>query len=1400
MASGATVSATTAGRSWADPRADRGPTAAVLTVLTGPHAGRQVELPAGTAVIGRDPRCDVVVDDPLASKRHARLVVGEVAEVVDLGSANGTAVGGGPVGRAVLSPSDVVVVGETQLSVRLLPRSGAREDGSTSVAFVRSPVSEKPPTGAALEPPEPPGAVQPYPLPLLAMLAPLVAGVVLLVVTGSLLSLVFVLLSPVLAVAVWLDQRLAGRRQERQEAAAFTAALAALDEQLGHLQEQERQDRLAEAPSTADAVAAAYRLQPLLWCRRPDSARFLALRLGLGAAPARHHVAVSSGVRGRPEHLRAVAELVERRATLTGVPVVVPLLTAADSTAHAPAGVVGVAGRGEHADGTARALVVQLVALHSPAEVVVTATTGAAGAAAWSWLRWLPHTSSAASPLGGSTAAHLAAGAADGAALVARLEQLVELRAGAAEPGAARPRQSVQQPDEHHGPLPAVLLVVGRDSPVERSRLVQLAESGSAVGIVVLWCAAEVEALPSACRAVVAVRPDGSASAQLPRTGTRVDPVACETVTAEVAEAFARRLAPVVDSGARIDDGSDLPRSTALLDLLGGAAALDPQAALERWGEARGDGLRAAVGLTALEPFVLDLRLHGPHALVGGTTGSGKSEFLQSWVLALAAGHSPQRLTFLFVDYKGGSAFGACTELPHAVGLVTDLTPHLVRRALTSLRAELRHRERVLAAGGHKDLLTMERSGDPATPTSLVIVVDEFAALAGEVPEFVDGVVDVAQRGRSLGLHLVLATQRPAGVITGSLRANTALRIALRLADAEDSDDVVGDPAAAEIDPSVPGRALARSGPTSLTPFQAAYAGGRSGSGRPAAAEVSVEGLGAGGRPWPSASSSTADDDDGPTDVTRLVGALQTAAQLAELPTPRRPWLEPLGDGYDLADLRQRHDRELVLGMADDPDHQRQLPVAFHPDSEGNLLVLGTGGSGKSTALRTLAVAAAITPRGGPVHVHALDFAGGGLAILEGLPHVGSVVSGDDGERVVRLLARLRALVEERGRRYAAARASTITEYRELAGAPEEPRVLVLLDGLGAFREAYEVGRGAPWFTALLQVASDGRAVGVHLAVSNDRPGGIPPALASSVQRRLVLRLASEDDYALVDVPKDVLGAASPPGRGVLDGREVQVAVLGGSRSVRHQSEALRALATSVARRPGAVAEPVGRLPERVPLADLPVAVGGLPVLGVEDDGLAPVGFDPRGVFVVAGPPASGRTTALASLARSVQRWCPQVRTHLLSADPSSLTGLLAWTSRAVGPEAVDEAARRVLDELGRPGNAPAPHLVVVEDAPLHVGGLAETALVDLVAACLRGGHTLLVDGETSALTQWGPLLTAVRAGRRGVVLQPDQVDGDAVFRTAFPRVARAEFPPGRGLLVSRGAAVRVQVALPEVS
>ena len=1359
--------------------------AAVMTIQDGPDAGRRFTLSAGNRTIGRSPDCDLRLSDTLISRRHARVFLTPgSAEFLDLGSANGLLLNDEPAVRGHWLPGDRLQLGETVLGIEFTAPA-AEVPSAAGSGFNRSPVVTPGYPGETLVTPELPEAEQPQRFPVLPMLAPIVLGGVLFAVTRNAATLALVALSPVMMVANVVESRWSVSRGGRGSMGLLRRELTALDAAARAAQDNERLARNAEHPPTLTCLSAAVRQEPLLWSRRPDAPRFLDVRVGAAALPSRLSFGLPSDRRAMPEARSALTELTSRYADIADVPVALSL------TGH---GCIGIAGELYQAMDLARAVACEVAALHSPAEVVLTAFCGIRTATDWDWLKWLPHTSSPHSPLAGP---HLVAGP-DSPALLSQLEDLAlgrDDRRTAARRG-----------------LPAVVVLIDSAATADRARLVELSRIGPPAGIYCVWLAPRAERLPASCLAFAALRGQ-SAVVTDSLSGTTVTGIVPDGVDAAAAVAFSTRLSPLTDAGAVLDDDSDLPRSVSWLELHDPRLAQDESAVIERWQESRSiltgsfaappsrrspGSLRAIVGHAAGEPHALDLRTHGPHALLGGTTGAGKSELLQAWILSMAAAHSPQRVTFLLVDYKGGSAFRDCVHLPHTVGLVTDLGPHLVRRALISLRAELTYREQLLNRKRVKDLVELERTGDPETPPSLVIVIDEFAALVQDVPEFVTGVVNVAQRGRSLGLHLVLATQRPAGVIKDNLRANTNLRIALRMADESDSDDVLGSPEAAHIDPELPGRAVSKTGPGRLVPFQVAHAGGhtRSGQRRP---DVRIEELAIGaGRDWPEADiGSVTSAESGPTDSARVTETIRRAAATAGLPSPRRPWLDELAACYDLIALpTSRRDDELVFGVIDEPAQQRQVTAAFYPDREGSLAVFGTGGSGKSTTLRSFAVAATMTLRGGPCHVYGLDFSSRGLSMLTGLPHVGSVIPGDEPDRVTRLLRTLSATADDRARRWAAVQASTITDYRRLAGKPDEPRLLVLLDGYPAFRQQFEMLDGGKWFDLLTSLAADGRPLGIHVILTADRPGALPPRLNSAMQRRLILRLADDNEYALAGAERGMLVADSPPGRAIMGGTELQVAVLGGSADITEQAHAIERLAGALRRQQVAQAAPVGRLPDLVRLSDQQATVSGRPVIGIADEDLGPATFAAEGAFLISGPPDSGRTTTISTIVTAMRRARPEAGLVFFGGKRSPLIGLGIWQQVATDASDVAEAAAKLEQVAGR--DACPPLTVIIEGIADFLSGPADMPLTALIKALVGHGHLVVAEGETSTLSQSWPLLNAVKAARSGIALQPGQADGLMLYKTDFPKIRRGEFPPGRGLLVENGRVRLVQIAIPE--
>ena len=1220
--------------------------------------------------------------------------------------------------------------------------------------------------------------------------------------------------SVVLGLGLRLVERRAARRAGRRERARY----------LAHLDRVATQARLRGSAQLAVAdhlhpdlprLWALVNRTDRLWERRPTDSDFLTVRIGRGTAalatPIRLDTGASPLVEHDPELLEAAEMLVSRAQRLPDAPVAVPLRQL---------GVLAVTGPLDRRRSLARSMICQLAAFHAPDELRIMAAFPPAALADWDWLKWLPHTRDPTPAAPSDLARGLCGELPDGlprdllgdlpgglpdCLLAGTPAQLTDLLAREVGPRLAARRADSRSFDRLDGPgagqsRPHLVAVLEVSSPgggvadgaalkMDRSRggrsggprleadppgggarygamLDELLERASAVGVTVVWLAGDTAGEPSELAARIRLDHDGSATFEETAAGGRLIPgIRADTGGLAFCEAIARRQAPL-----RLDRRPTAPTRTGpvrLLDLLD--LETDPLDAEAAW--------RPRPPSTLLQvpigrrpdgaSLVLDLKQAaeggiGPHGLMVGATGSGKSELLRTIVAGLAATHPPEQLAFVLIDFKGGAAFADLAPLPQVAGLITNLHADLsmVDRAMAALKGELARRRRLLhLAGNQPDLrtYTARREADPRLEPlpHLLIVVDEFGELLAARPEFLDLFIAVGRVGRSLGMHLLLASQRLDEGRLHGLVGHLRYRICLRTFSAAESTAVLGTPDAYHLPPA-PGAALLNVDGTPSLRFTAALVSTnhpnstveqpvvgveqsavgveQSAVGVEQPAQLVEHGLGdastgldvrivpfaptrrtrvanpaAGSHSDPAAASGSRPAGDGvETDLDVLVAGLARAAKPVH-----QVWLPPLAAAVPLDELLDAVEcgwLRVPVAIVDRPVEQAQEPLILDlSGSAGHLAVVGAPRAGKSTLLCTIVAALAATHPADEVQAYAIDLGGGALHRLGGLPHVGAVCGPREPERVHRLVRELHSVVAERERRFRDLSVDSMTSWHELRRAGLDlggyGEVFLVIDNWGAF------ARELPELEAeIAELAATGLHYGVHLILAANRWAELRPSLRDNLGGRLELRL---NDPAESEIGRAVAGAlAAVPGRGLTQsGLQFQAALPG-------PTEALldRALA-----RPGggAVAPPLRLLPALLGQMALPDPgpdqPAGLP-FAVEEHRLELVWLDlfkgsPH--LLVLGDAECGKTSLLRLIAYGLAaRHRPEALAILvidLRRDLLDLVGLphlagYACTTTAVA-EAVDRLRMRLADRtMASPSDACAPGLLLSPGPPDGAG------------------------------------------------------------------------------------------------
>ena len=1344
-----------------------------LRVVSGPDTGLTVALGPGRHRIARDGTAPVCLRDlDVSRSAHAWIEVAPDGNAVisDEGSTNGTFLNGQRVGRAPLHPQAVLQIGGdalqwTPTTVGALPMRRAG-DGWLDFDRAYAAVPEVPRLEVTMPsaPPEQNNSMQTT-AAVTAGLA-VVASIVAAVAFGQPMILLF---AAVGAIGYLVSRTVEGSARTKKEA-EHRAACDRVWAQIQAHMPVEWQVRAQLAPSPDDVVATVIGQRPDLWARRIDSPHGLTLRAGAADQPATVQIQGEPWPGFSPPVLNGAPASIDLRET----------------------GVLGIVGADRDVQDVLRWLLVQVAALRGPDDLrmVVMAAPGRTDLA---WTRWLPHLH------GGDSAMPCWLGN-DDQTVAARVDELVATFTSRQE---ARAKSQAAQFENE-----IVVVLDGALALREMPGMDVILRQGPSVGIYLIC--ADRRGM-NECRGLCEV---GTGGMRLTRTQGDVPiTVGPDRLSADGAERLARALSPMRDRITFAQAQHALPTRVRLLDMLG-IDTPTPDDVLAQWEVGDGPQTKVVLGADANGPTYVDLAKQGPHTMLGGATGAGKSILMQTLVTSLLLSNKPDEMNLVLVDFKGGSAFLPFEHCPHVVSLIRStgetaadvFDDAAAARVLASVRAEVSRRESVLARyNGEIDDYWRRRRSDPSLPPvpRLVMVFDEFARVLETSPDFLKELVNVAAKGRSLGMHLVLGTQSLQGKLSAELKNNISLRISLRQNEAADSSEVLGVPDAATIPGSLRGRGMIMcTTAESRRPdtFQCGYLGDPPPSGANTG-PVTVRAVDWSqlGRPRPIVAAARAE---GPTDQDLAIAAVEQAAQRIDGRAPFLPLLPALPAELTLDDLPGRATADVPpsavpFGLADHPDAQAQ--PADHLDLMGvdRLMVAGGPQSGRTTFARALITS--LTGRFSPeqVHLYVVEQFRSGLSDYEDLPHCGAVFSPSEPDRVRRFVGWLEQEVQRR----------STSMHR---GATGDARIVLVIDGWEHFED-----HSNPTFIEssvvmrLREIIATGAPLGVHVVAIGGHDM-LSYKLPTFYNRRLLLPFPKEDTRR-AHLTSKMTSPPPLPGRAVDagSGRHVQICDVDlapaelVARSLRQHAEA----------DPGLLPRAFPMLPEEIPVDRLaapatvpsrtwiPLGVGGpdATTLGIDL-------FAGAHVLLVSGPSGSGRTTAAASVAHSLRRLGIGV---LAVAPPSSpLPGMLPVDNGVrlvTGISIKDTDLRETAADFGDN-----PYAVIVDDVS-QINLVAEqqgfmdapTLLDDCAQLTSRGRAALVLTGDATPMLNGLPtpgsrlVNTAVGGGGAFILLTPPDRPTAVAHRLSLEADQYFTAPPGRGYLSFGQAPMLLQLATP---
>lgn len=1076
--------------------------------------------------------------------------------------------------------------------------------------------------------------------PTFTMMIPMVAGVMMMGGEGaSAVSGIVMSVGAALIGGMWAVLNIRYQKKEEAESESsrihnYTAYIAKIAQRIQQKLIYNHGVLERMLPSGAEVAHFPVEGSARLWEKSSTHDDFLAIRLGTGEilSPNRIEVPKEQLMAEHDPLNEKVEEIQQAMSALKNVPV--------DISAYRNR-MIGIVSRDrENVLNIGNVISAQLAGLHAYTEVRLCYIYPMKEADSWDYVRWLPHVWTPDGKLRmiandkntvGDVMFHISGVIRD------RLE-----RAGSEEDEAKL--------------LPHYVVIVADWSLVEDEPVAKyLMNPQPELGMSVIYLVDAVDKLPSGCTAIVQDDDENRGFYSAIGLFPQRDRVTYDRLSLEQVERFARSL-----SNYRVREmnaSAAIPDMLTFLDMYK-TSRVEELDILHKWLENRTyESMKSMVGYkSGGQPLYLDIheKYHGPHGLVAGTTGSGKSETLQSYILSLAVSYHPHEIAFILIDYKGGGMAQSFVGLPHLSGVITNLGGNATNRALLSINAEIKSRQRIFNEYKVKHIdayIELYRSGVATEPMPhLLIIADEFAELKKEQPEFVRALVSAARVGRSLGVNLILATQKPSGVVDDEIWSNTRFRLCLRVADKQDSNEMLKRPDAAFITGT--GRGYFQVGNDEIfEEFQSGWSGAEYEPDVPFTDDKNVKVelinlIGKNGVPKKKSKKKS----DNIAKVTQLDALVQYASKLADensIPAIKQIWMPPLPKTVYLEDLAEVPKPEgfsllLPIGLADNPEGQNQYPCAVDFIADGHLLICGAGGSGKTTLLQTLIYGAANRYSAKEVNIYAADFSSRTMAVFSALPHVGGVMFEGDDEAISETFEMLLKTLAQRKSEFSA---QGIGSFREYVSQHDDcPAILLIVDNYPAFIESYE-----KYEDTVAQLSREAASYGIYLVLTMNNAGELRSRIRQNFTAGIALQMPDRFEYeAVIGDRTEIVPENRISGRGLIKAPlpvEFQTALcvredegLSQVQTLRRRFAAMKPAEGDGVKRIGYKLDHLSfdTLMGRADVKSLPqntLAIG----LDMESGAPVTVNLDEEFCYTVGGAGGSGKTNLLTALAKQAK-------------------------------------------------------------------------------------------------------------------------------------------------------------------